>query len=255
MARLPPPPDRAWLLDELRRLVGAGGDRQLVRARIRRPTVEEFPEPWSGDAGSLQRLLGRMLKYAGLGGVSVRLETRVEIVPQVPAQRGAWFAGLDGATLRFGCAVSGLEAGGAPRIAGLAHEVARGWRAVHGMPGEPGTIEPLAALTTVYLGFGLFTANLACSPPVTGVGGRDALPVDHLGFALAAQILARRTSCMDTWRLLRVLEPEARGAVRLGLRALRPAEAVRERLGLALLEDPPAIDLLLADDRPPVERG
>jgi hypothetical protein len=240
MGRLPPPADQAWLLDELARLVATGGERQLVRAPIRRPIVTEFPDPWTTDLASLHRLCQRMMRYAGLGAVDFGLTPR----PDAPFEVPLTFTGLDGGVAHFAASGRGLEEVGEVLIGSVAREVARAWIALHAVQATEGCEARLADLTAVYLGFGVFMVNAA--------GPGPGLPPEHRAFALAAQILARRMSCLATWRLLRLLEPTSQADARSALRHLRPAEQVRQRLGLAILDDPPAIDLLWAD-RPPVD--
>jgi hypothetical protein len=240
MGRLPPEADQVWLLGELARLVAAGGDRQLVRAPIRRATEQDFPDPWTGDLASMERLCRRMLRYAGIGKLEVRLQSSAKVDGPVA------FAGIAEGAARFVCSEQQVAEGGGELLGATAREVARAWRAVHGLGLQPPEREQLITeITAVYLGFGVLA--LEHPPPGGGVAA------EHVAFGLAAQILARRTSCLDTWRLLRQLGPRARGDARAALRRLRPAEEVRQGLGLALLEDPPAIDFLRADDRPPVD--
>lgn len=261
MARLPPEPDRVWLIDEIARLIAIGGERQFVRAPIRRGVPEDFPEPWSGDLPSLKTLASRLLRYAGLGKLAVAV---------VPFANGAgaagtdglnrwrrpssivWFAGIRAGVVTFGCVEDRLEWAGPERAGEVAREVARAWRSIHGIiVPERDREERLVDLTAVYLGFGALLANHAN----TRTARRDAataLPVEHLTLAFAAQILARRTSCIETWRLLRALDSAPRSAARAALRQLRPADPLRVKLGLHALDDPPPIDIERAGNRPPV---
>ena len=141
----------------------------------------------------------------------------------------------------------------------MAHEVAHAYRTVHGLRvSDPKVEEMLTDLTTVYLGFGVFTVNNTYryrtftqengaqlySGSSTSSAGY--LSAQAMSFLFAAQILYRGLSCWQTYRLLRWLEPNQRGYVKAALRELRPADILRRRL----LPEPPFLAINRSDNRP-----
>jgi hypothetical protein len=275
MGRLPPAPDRTWIADNLADLVAVGGEIPLVAAPIRRPSDDDFPDAWHGDVGSLRILSRRLLGYAGLAGFDVAIEPfegdrTVDGVEADGTARwrhhgaAAWFAGIEQRVVQFGCATRGLEQAGEQLVGVMAHEVAHAWRHVHGVViPDRDEEELLTDLTTIYLGFGVFTLNNTHrwrtfteergARQFSGWKHETAgyLPSEHMAFAFAMQLLARRTRCWETWTVLRLLEPDQRSDVRRALRELRPAERVRQRLGLDQLDDPPPVPIQ-ASNRPPM---
>lgn len=263
---LPPQQEQLWLIDQLALLVAHAGERPLIRAPIRRPTIDDFPDPWTGNLTSLRRLCLRLLSYAEVIGPEVSVEAAepqpqrrsVPLSPPGPApgtgasqiagiepdgrirwRRGEpiWFQDLHEGTLRFGYDPSAPLHGDIQLVGAVAREVARAWRQLHALVHpDPTTEARLTDLTTVFLGFGLCTAN---SPgPAAGLGAQQ------LGFLLAAQLLAREEGCWSARRILSHLDPAPRDHARAALRRLRrPRGALRRRLGLDLLDDPPPIDL------------
>jgi hypothetical protein len=267
MGRLPPAEDRAWVLDELARLVAQGGEAPLL-ARPRRPDAVDFPDPWTGDHRSLEVLVRRILGHAGLGHLTPTLrvyegDRAVDGVERDGTLRfrhegaAAWFGGLDGRRVWFGCANETLTNAGEGLIGTLGHEVAHAWRAAHGVVvPDLDEEEALTDLTAVYLGFGVFLANNSLRFRTGGTDGGGGLlghqwrterfgylTPECLSYAFAAQLLARREGCWATWRWLRLLEADQRGHVRVALAELRPADTLRERLHLGHLDDPPPVPL------------
>lgn len=258
MGRLPPDDVRDWLLDALGELVFLQGEAPFVSGRLRLPTDEDFPDPWTGDLASLKRLSLRMLDYCGMEGFEVRLE-RFEGDKQLQFSStgeasfrhegaAAWFAGIQGKTVRFGCSDHQLAEAGEGLVGVMAHEVAHAYRAAHGlMVGDRDLEERLTDLTTVYLGFGVFTLNNTYRFRSYTHGGLGSgysisragyLSPESMAYLFAAQILCRELSCWQTWRLLRWLEPRQRSHVKVALRQLRPSDAVWKRLRPALPEVP-----------------
>ncbi|HHO52137.1 MAG TPA: hypothetical protein ENK18_15000 [Deltaproteobacteria bacterium] len=255
-----------WLIDQLALLVARTGERPLIHSPIRRPTIDDFPDPWTGDLPALRRLCLRLMSYAEVLGPDVIFEPigpTSSATPRPCAAPGPisgaevsqiagiepdgrirwrrreplWFQDLHRGTLRFGYDPRVPLQGDIQLVGGVAREVARAWRQLHAvLQPDPGTEARLTDLTTVYLGLGLCTAN--SRGPADGLGPRQ------LGFLLAAQLLAREEGCWSTRKILGHLDPAPRDHARSALRQLRrPRGALRRRLGLDLLDDPPAIEL------------
>lgn len=135
MELLPPPEERAWLSEELARLVLEVGAETLVAAPVLLPDDRTFPDRWQPDARGVYRLARRLMTYAGLAelDLSLDLDRFAEITTRID-QRGraevaghsgtaAWFAGIHDRVSVFGVDLGQLDN---PRVlAGtLAHEVA-----------------------------------------------------------------------------------------------------------------------------------
>lgn len=264
MGRLPPSAVQQWILDELAYLVAKQGEEPFVSGRLWLPRESDFPDPWEADLRSLERLLKRLLGYVGLPDVGVSVEAfegdasvdHVGLDGMAQHRHhgaAAWFGGLDGRVARFGCAERQLSEAGEGLVGVLAHEVAHAWRHVHGLVRDDRDEEEcLTDLTTIYLGFGVFTVNNTHRYR-TGTLTRGAqlysqsshssagyLSPEAMSFAFAANLLARRLTCMQTWRTLRWLEPNQRGYTRTALRHLAPADQLWQRIGP---HEPPHVDL------------
>lgn len=278
--QLPPDAAQAWVVDELGYLIDRCGRDRFVQAPLRLPTEADFPDPWQGDMASLEALLQRLLGYADLGGLRLQVERFAgeRSVDHVDARgeavyrhhgAAAWFGGLDrrygsADTARFGCEERLLDEAGEALVGVLAHEVAHAFRHAHGLVRDAREEEEqLTDLTTIYLGFGVFTVNNTHRYR-TGMTGDMAssqqwsragyLSPETMSFALGAQLVARELSCWQAWRLLRWLEPNQRGYTRAALASLRPADVLWNRL---VPPEPPIVDLGLgtqaSGNRPPAE--
>lgn len=264
MARLPTSSEQEWLLSELGRLIAQRGWTTWREGVLRLPTDDHFPDPWSPDVAGLDRLSRRLLGYAGLGDLRVRLSVfdGDRTVDGVSATgeasyrhhgAAAWFAGIDGRYVNFGCASRELAEAGEGLVGVMSHEVAHAYRHVHGLVEDDTMLEEcLTDLTTVYLGFGVTVNNTYRYRSFADARGAQLfsgyrtsqagyLAPQAMSFLFACWILGRRHDCWQTWRLLRWLEPNQRGFVKAALRELRPAEALERRLSGD--GDPPPIDL------------
>ena len=212
--RLITPERREWLLDQLGELIGRCGSDRFI-AGLPRADAAYFPDPWEPSLRGLRVLTRRLMTYAGLGHLEVETgvfgdPTPAPIVPGgvgAVSQRhqgaAAWFLGIEGETCRFGVEVRMLD-DPMKLVAGLGHEVAHAFRAWHGLvQPERRREEELTDLTTIYLGFGLFTVNASytyrASGEQIGIMARTEYSHSTLGylspqemsFLLAAQISAR----------------------------------------------------------------
>lgn len=278
VSQLPPDAVQAWVIDELGVLLDRCGRERFLAAPLRLPTDEHFPDPWTADLAGLESLLHRLLSYAGLDGLRLKLERFAgdRSIDHVDARgeavyrhhgAAAWFGGLDrryaGAdTAHFGCEERLLGEAGEALVGVLCHEVAHAFRHAHGLVRDHrDEEEQLTDLTTIYLGFGVLTVNNTHRYRTAMTGDMAAqrqwskagyLSPETMSFALGAQLVARELSCWQTWRTLRWLEPNQRGYTRAALRAVRPAESLWQRLAPP---EPPVIDLgpSSSSNRPPTD--
>lgn len=257
----------------LRALLASDGDRRFLRGPMLVPETRSFPDPWSPDAEGVHRLIRRIMQYAGLAAVPCAVERFVydgDPGDGDGAQRGrhvvAFFEGVHDGVCRFG--VNCAQLGDPEFLIGvLAHEVAHAYRAIHGLVVEDRDAEEeLTDLTTVFLGFGVFTTNNAHrtrrhhGSESTRSGGY--LPPQVMALALATWTHAR-AQAGDADVAERWLEPMQRGmfvaalsrldrravAARLGVAGLRPEAVTTGRVPSEALHDAP----LLARDAEPID--
>lgn len=244
MAVLLSPDQQDWVLAELGVLLQLLGDGTFVRGPILLPIGDHFPIPWAPDHTHLATFANQVAHHAGLSDHRIRLEItdgqRYAITGggarcRRPAS-AARFGGVRGKTITF-LATEHIPASEEGVVAGLAHEVAHGFRAIHGLRHPNHDLEEcLTDITEIYLGFGVFSVNEAYA---TLDEGPDRLSPWAKSYLLAAQIIARRMSCWQTWTLLRHVHTMARKDVKRGLAALRPSADLWKTLRPA----PPQIEL------------
>ena len=261
MSRLPEPEDREWLLASLADLLSRTRRGPFLDAPLIEATDQWFPDPWTGDPEGVGAICVRLLDYAGLE----QLRVRVEVAPERPRWGGvvgamaehregppAWFAGIEEGICHIGCTRDDL---GEPEVlvAHLGHEVAHAWRRSHGLEVPDRDVEErLTDLSTVYLGFGLFTVNASWrdrswsdgSVQWTRRSESGYLSAPQMSFLLAAQAVARELGWWDRRWIARRLEANQAGFFRAAVRHLiRPRGCLRWRLGLPSDYAPPEVDL------------
>ena len=243
------------MFEELAYLVAEQGEGPFVGMPLRLPTGADFPDPWQGDIPSVVRLIRRLLGYTGLDELEIDV-TRFDGDRSIdhvgldgrPQYRhhgaAAWFGGVRDGVAHFGCAERQLGEGGASLVGVLCHEVAHAWRHVHGLARSSRDEEELLTdLSTIYLGFGVFTVNntyryrtYVHEDGGAVYGARETsragyLSPEAMSFALAVWMRARG---LGDWprrrRVLKWLENNQRGYTRASLRALTSREAVWARL-------------------------
>lgn len=261
MADLVSPDLRAWLLGELRTLIALRGEDTFLRAPIREPTPQDFPDHFEPTERGVRVLLRRILAHAGLEALEVELDTfsqpdevqeldeRGEAKAWGHSGAAAWFAGIEEGRCHFGVAAERI---GEPitLVSTLCHEVAHAWRAVHGLTTDDRDVEErLTDLSTVYLGFGLLTTNGAYLYRASGVfeGTRAFTQWSHtrggylgpeaMSFLLAAQVKARGLGWLARRRIVGKLETNQAAFFRWALGVLGGEEALRELLGVGEVEE------------------
>lgn len=167
MQMLPEPEEREWLIQALGHLVTRRGTEPLLRMPLVEPDRKHFPDPWSFSYQGLDRVIRRLLQYAGLGHLDIAVQVfddegwvqslgEEEDLEGMPA--GIFF-GIENGVCQFG--FNADNPGDEEHMAGvMAHEVAHVFRAHHGLQIESREEEELLTdVTTVFLGFGILTAN------------------------------------------------------------------------------------------------
>lgn len=220
--------EREWLLARTAELIAAAGWQHYVSAPLLLPDERSFPDRWTPDVRGLRLLALRLLAYAQLEQLDVDIEVfQADRATELDAHghehvtghqgAAAWFAGIEDGVCLFGCDVAQLE-DPIGVVGAMAHEVAHAFRRFHGLEVDDRDLEErLTDLTTVYLGFGVISANAALRHRSAGVGGSlfthqwsrnqlGYLPAVAMSFALAMWWLVRGADPAGTKQIQRVLE-------------------------------------------------
>jgi hypothetical protein len=258
---LPTVEERAWVLEQLKVLIGHGGYEHLALAPLLEPDERYFPDPWSGDRASLRRLLRRLLVYADIGDdLELVVHDDKDVGgPVEPAGVGSlvWLVRRQDTTLHFAARASALR-DTVQCVPAAARAVAEAWRAHRGLTqSDLAQEQRLVDLTGVYLGFGVLTTDACIRHYATRTDGfrvqraRSRLGVlrpQALAFALAVVATARALDARARKRIVRRLQANPAGFVRASLAHLAEAEPpVAQALGLPPLEhwpQPPNLDAL-----------
>jgi hypothetical protein len=265
---LPPLEDRRWLLEQLRALVAARGAGPLATALLVEPNPRFFPDRWGGGEASMRRLLLRLCAYAGLSD----LQVSVAIYDAEPARRGevlgkpmarggqelqVWLAGLVGGELKVGVEASAMM-DPITLVASAARVVSHAYRVVHGlMPLTGDAYDPKIDLTTVYLGFGLLSADAALRFTTRSSTGAvqsrrtplrlGTLPPQALCYLLAAQVHVRGEGRAERQRIARGLQTNQAAFFRHAYAAIeRMDPPIATQLGVPAREQWPAAPALAA---------
>lgn len=249
---------RDRLIGGLGKLCRQRGWERLVAGPIFEPIGEHFPDRVKPTVGGLRRIVKRLLHYADLGELDLSVELfdghdpdSALITPE-GHDVAAWFAGIDDGVCRFGLDVrQALQPEHAVGV--LAHEVAHAYRRFHGLEVmDRETEEQLTDLTTVYLGFGVFTTNntyrYRSHGEIEGYSvrhgwseqGAGYLPPEAMSFLLAAQALLRNDRTEQ--KVVRgYLETNQREMFEKSLEVLERPQLMRD-LGLPPEENWPEVE-------------
>lgn len=243
------------LLAELASLIASSGADTLLEAPIIEPSDRWFPDPWTPDVAGVERLLRRVLAYAGLGelGLTIEIDRFADAKGKVMMDgrpgghegTAAWFAGIHDGICAFGVDTRGLE-DPVGLIGTLAHEVAHAYRHAKELR-QPVRLheERLTDLTTIYLGFGILTVN-ATQRFRSGQHGAGSwysrseggyLGMQSMSYLLAAQVVARGIAPSS---IAGLLATNQRACFKAACKQLADRAALLERLSLPRTEASPA---------------
>jgi hypothetical protein len=176
----PDQPQRERLIGGLSKLIAQRGWQRFVTGLVVEPTSSYFPDTIAPNIGGVRRLIYRLMVYAGLeelnpslhlhdaggpgererGGTNPqpRLHTSHESPTDITSAAG-WFAGIEDGNCLFGLDVQQtLDVDGLTGV--LSHEVCHAYRNRFGLEVPTREVEEeLTDLTTVFLGFGILSAN------------------------------------------------------------------------------------------------
>ncbi|MDP2315762.1 MAG: hypothetical protein Q8P41_22885 [Pseudomonadota bacterium] len=230
---LPTADEQQWALAALGDLVRRRGVDPLLTRPLVLPAPAFFPDPWTPDEAGVERILRRLLAYAGLPDARVRAEVDREPDTTIAGWSGAaarhrngaagWYMGRDGGTYEFGVDAN-FNHRPESLVAVLAHETAHAWRDTVGVQQDNRDAEELLTdLTTVYLGFGVLTTNAAwqfrgvSDGLASGWEKQQAGYLDFRTFAFLLALLAhaRKLGWWERTRLAWNLSPNQRAAFRV----------------------------------------
>jgi hypothetical protein len=242
---IPSEQEQDWLIKQLARLVKQAGYESFLRGAIVEPSPACFPEPWVPDLRGARAVIERLMQAAGLGHLSVEIEEFSVDAPgaAIPAEQRTvvgWFEGVEEDVCRFRINKSRLS--DPESLAGvMAHEVARAYRQhLQLQVSDREKEERLTDLTTVFLGFGILSANNAFRHHAAFHGGRHAiwregggeLSSEEMCFLLAAQIALRTSDATYLRKLDRLLERELARCFDHGYGLLADDEYLHRTLGI-----------------------
>lgn len=249
MQHLPTSEEQAWLIGALAQVIRTRGSTPFISSPILEPTSDFFPESRGSASFCLDRTTRRLLQYAGLKHLDVSFETFSE--PDLQDDSGeqshcnsiaAYFRGIDRGICRFG--LNEDQSTDLEYLVGvMAHEVAHAYRRSVSLECDAPEEELLTDITTVYLGFGVLTANNSLRHRTAGeVSGNQAytywsiskagyLPPQALIFLLAIQITFQGLDSPRRRRISSHLETNQAAFLRA---ALRHVDSDRDRLSAML---------------------
>jgi hypothetical protein len=276
---LPVEPRRDELLAGIATLIRRTGYARFVTHPIVLPEGEYFPDPWDRSMASAGALLARLMSYAGLVDVGIRLRGfrnfnphlgEGALVKGVGSHASAWFAGIRGGVAEFGIDVRNLR-DERKLVAALAHEVAHAFRHHHGLVVRRTEIEEqLTDVTAVFLGFGVFVLN-ASHHVETGGTSEDGqrllyertalgyLAPQEFAYLLAAHWAARGADAAERRMIGKALSANQAHLFEIGCKAFGADEtaALRRDLRIPAASEWPAPiakgDFVRADGRAQVE--
>jgi hypothetical protein len=239
-----------WLLEQTRILLSAGGADAFLSAPLLEPTPKFFPDGWLPHIEAAEIITRRLLDYAGLDQLDLYVQPFLN-EPSLPDEEEerpryivGFFRGIEDGVCLFGIHEPALE--DPEYLAGvMAHEVAHAFRHHHQLiVANRDDEEELTDLTSVFLGSGALTANLAervvveRSPDVVSLrrSASGYLSVEDFAFALALQLRARDGGQTEIERLMKFLGSSQAYCLRHALRRLDELEldqqTLRHELGI-----------------------
>jgi hypothetical protein len=205
--------EKAWTEMRLRWLADQFGIDRLLHAEVVLPTDEYFPDSYQGTADDARRMLDRLCYYLSIDPMTTELDLGADSPPGVSVPTRIRVEAAQLADPRHVVAV-------------LARELSRKLLVERGLAtGDDEDHEGVAELLTVFLGVGVFAANVTLSEEYGHVGEwnwwtirkQGYLPARVFGyaFALFAWVRGEEDPAWATF-----LRPDAAAALREGLRYL-----------------------------------
>lgn len=187
--------DRQWVEHGFDRLSRVLGHKRLLQARVILPDAEHFPDPYDKSDRAVKKMFCRICDYMQVDRSQIELEIfpdetseLKELMPYWSGGAGSSCAGLyfhpdeENPKMVVALRESNME-DPLTVVATLAHELGHvillgGGRIGHNAK----DMEPLTDLLTVYLGFGIFTANCSSRFRQWEKDGKQGWSMQHLGY-------------------------------------------------------------------------
>jgi hypothetical protein len=185
--------DRQWVNHGFDRLSLALGRSRMLDAEVILPTAEHFPDYYDGTEETLEALFGRLCGYMRVDRASIELEVLPDETAELRELLPFWRSNSERCaglfihpenSSRMVIAVHGAKLKDPlVLVATLAHELSHavllGGKLVNRNEAD---MEPLTDLLTVFLGFGVFTANTAARFQQHQRGRRQGWSMQRLGY-------------------------------------------------------------------------
>jgi hypothetical protein len=202
------------------------------------PTDDFFPDRVTPDAAGAEVLARRLLGFAGLGELGVKVATYASHKRRSGHHTAAFFLGIEDGACLFGFDENLFESPD-KAVGTLAHEVAHAFREARSLVVDDREREELLTdLTTIYLGLGVLTANAAYQYSSYRVLGGSAyehskmgyLPFQAMAFALAVHAVVRGE---ELGRVERHLSRSQADSFNAAVRALKEKPLLAGQLGVS----------------------
>jgi hypothetical protein len=247
--------EEQWLLDALSRLISTCGPDPFVAAPVLLADDAHFPDTFDRDAVGVRTLIRRSLRHAALGELHVDLELAPE-TSVGESESPVIFTSLDHGHVGFELHGRIIPKEKAALIGFLSFEMGHAFRASRSLDSdavpyrdqvdaEEAVVEQLAAVTAVYLGFGVIATNAAhayvSENPVHDLATHadyahsmaGGLSADRLAWLLAVQSVVRDEGRKAVGHVRAALSPNQRAVFVAALKTLTPLRpALQTLLGL-----------------------
>ncbi|MFC5861987.1 hypothetical protein ACFPT7_06760 [Acidicapsa dinghuensis] len=190
--------DRLWVDEGFARLEGMVGRQRMLDAKVRLPVDADFPDRFDGSEAAAERMFERICGYMEVDGEKIDFElmrddqrSLRELLPEWSARPesntgGLYMPSAPDAETSERCVVA-VNAGRLKDPVGLvaviAHELCHVILLEGGLI-DPDVVdhEPMTDLLTVFLGFGVFTANAAARFSQYQDGQKQGWSMQKLGY-------------------------------------------------------------------------
>jgi uncharacterized protein YjbI with pentapeptide repeats len=162
-------------------LIGQFGIDRLRTADVILPTEDFFPDAYAGSTDDTRVILDRVCDYAGLDPATIQLDFYQDRNPILEQRTAGWYQAVDG-KYAIWVEQSNLH-DSLGLVATMAHELAHVHLLGHGrISSETEDHERLTDLLTVFLGFGVITANAVIQESYWHAGAISGWSMGRMGY-------------------------------------------------------------------------
>jgi hypothetical protein len=187
------PDQRAWLDSRIRWLISEFGLAKAKTVQAILPTPEFFPEPYDATPASGRVLFDRVSRYMGINPRGLKLRFFIRRRPMalddfIQDQGAAGLYEQESSVTRIQIDEASL-ADPLVLVATASHELAHVLLLGQGrLTGDEPDHEEITDLLTIYLGFGVFTANSRVRDRSTHTGTSEQWSISRLGYLGQGQV-------------------------------------------------------------------